>query len=904
MTKIQRLYLKNHAFIYKVMGLYEIEINRTNNPLCIIIGANGSCKSTILSELTPIPLERTNYRNTNRFLEKKTGIKELDILLDNRYLYKIHIEFTDTKTTCYIHKYEGNKDLGELNPNGNVRTYMEILENELGFSSNYINIGYLSTAITSIINMKSTERNNYISEWISYLSEYIDAFSIAQKQFNVLKKQIDLLNNEISNLSLINYKIEIDHFNNQYNSIELEYNEIIKNINKGETYLSLYKFYERYEISENISAFLNKVEDLKKERISIQNTLTEIIPYLGNDKNNKIKIELEQINSKIKFNNDKLEDLKKTIINNQLLLEEYKKDTNDFNYNTYQDTILDIKYYETELIKYNNNKSEILKEFPLFKDFDNFLIENSKIDHLCNLIEMLYNDYNKITNIIDIKILTNENVITSLITSLDNNFTKYNEYIKTIDNEINIINTRLYALNNSTINENLLKLKPVDCNKKCSLVDEIIKYVYPEKEINDLKHKLPNLILEKSNYTTKIEDIQKEKQKIQLAHEYILNINSILLKQKELFIDLPNFIQKIFIDPDIYKILSNIPNILNMSEKWQEYIYLNNLIINKTSLLKNIKEKENILKLKNTIYIKQKELILNTENINTNKEKILNEIENDINKIEQLKKIDKIVSFTIEQINNYNNKCDLLLKEKKLIKNMISNYYITSSIKYKLQLYDTEKINKKIVLNELQERLTNLKLEEAKMNSLLETRDKLIYKQKKLNIMMLVWSPKSGYPALEINNFLDNLTIQTNKDLDNMWDSKLRIHEFLITPNEFTISIDREGDIIKDVSELSEGEKATMTLAISFALIEIKLNTNRYNTIRIDEITGPLDNNRKLSFIEMINKRLAELDCVDCYIITHDSLLIDDIDADMIILKGAFKNDFNLTNKDIIFNIE
>jgi predicted ATP-binding protein involved in virulence len=128
MLKIQRLKLINFAPIKKAIGLNEIELNRenSNNTILLLLGANGSGKTTILTEATPSVLEHLKGRTQSRILPGKVGKKEIDILKDFKILYKIEIIY-DKTTKCFIHKYNKftNEDLGELNPNGNVKTYYD-----------------------------------------------------------------------------------------------------------------------------------------------------------------------------------------------------------------------------------------------------------------------------------------------------------------------------------------------------------------------------------------------------------------------------------------------------------------------------------------------------------------------------------------------------------------------------------------------------------------------------------------------------------------------------------------------------------------------------------------------------------------------------------------------------------
>ena len=186
------------------------------------------------------------------------------------------------------------------------------------------------------------------------------------------------------------------------------------------------------------------------------------------------------------------------------------------------------------------------------------------------------------------------------------------------------------------------------------------------------------------------------------------------------------------------------------------------------------------------------------------------------------------------------------------------------------------------------------------MKTLIESRDSLIKKKKRYEVLANIWSPKIGYPSWEMEEFLDTLTEQTNSDLEKMWGGNLKIEQFEIGATDFKIKINRNGKILDDVTDCSDGEQSTMALAISFAIIEINLRYRKYNVLRFDEVDGPFDDTRRRSFMETLVSRVPSLDCGNLFIITHNNEF-SDADADLIILDGA-NEDINFANKNVIYH--
>jgi predicted ATP-binding protein involved in virulence len=95
--KIERLVLKNFSAVKNAMKANEVAIDFTSskNNICLIIGPNGSGKTTILSMLHPFSdLGNLDVRNTNNLiLDKKDGYKEI-IIRKNEDLYTIKHFYT------------------------------------------------------------------------------------------------------------------------------------------------------------------------------------------------------------------------------------------------------------------------------------------------------------------------------------------------------------------------------------------------------------------------------------------------------------------------------------------------------------------------------------------------------------------------------------------------------------------------------------------------------------------------------------------------------------------------------------------------------------------------------------------------------------------------------------------
>ena len=118
--KILRLKLVNYIGIKKGLDLDELELNIPDNdiPFIMLIGKNGSGKSTILSQLHPF---KDSFDDRKDLIIPNTiGIQEFDFEVDG-VIYKVKHVF-DNKTSSFISVNDE-----ELNPNGGVRTFEDSL---------------------------------------------------------------------------------------------------------------------------------------------------------------------------------------------------------------------------------------------------------------------------------------------------------------------------------------------------------------------------------------------------------------------------------------------------------------------------------------------------------------------------------------------------------------------------------------------------------------------------------------------------------------------------------------------------------------------------------------------------------------------------------------------------------
>ena len=200
-------------------------------------------------------------------------------------------------------------------------------------------------------------------------------------------------------------------------------------------------------------------------------------------------------------------------------------------------------------------------------------------------------------------------------------------------------------------------------------------------------------------------------------------------------------------------------------------------------------------------------------------------------------------------------------------------------------------------LNKKRDEMTTFYISKRQIEKM---RNELQEQFNRINILNKIWSPKVGYPSWKIESFLNELTVKTNEDLNNMWGENIKIEKFNIDENEFSIRINKNGETIPDASVCSQGETKTITTAISFSIIESNVDKGGYDVLRLDEVDGAFDETRRRGFMDVIQNRINEMGCDSCFIITHNGEF-EDIPCDIILMKDAKIDEEKLKNKNILF---
>jgi len=280
--KIINLTLENFTAIKSALNTNKlfIDFSKSENKICILIGPNGSGKTSILSMLHPFSdVGNLDVRSsTNLILSDKDGFKEITIQKDDD-IYIINHFYTHHKDKNHSVKSYIKKNGVELNVNGNVTSFKEYVKEELSLDSDYLKLIRLGSNVTSLIDLTPTERKNFmgkIMDDIGIFLEYYKSVNNKLKQLEEMishsidkEKKLGISDKDEYKKEIKDLEKEIDSLNNTY----MDYN------NK----LAIY--------NNNIS----NIEDLDNLRDNVKDT-TKIYNKMINIINKKDLIENKDIN--------------------------------------------------------------------------------------------------------------------------------------------------------------------------------------------------------------------------------------------------------------------------------------------------------------------------------------------------------------------------------------------------------------------------------------------------------------------------------------------------------------------------------------------------------------------------------------------------------------------------------
>ena len=862
--RITEFHQKNNAYIFAGMGTYETHIRfpDTGNRIVVFEGRNGSGKSSITSMLHPFAYNEIddNRDNSGFILEGKEGYKK--IVYDDRiiceHFYKVQGDKRIVKSFIVV-------DGVQLNPNGNVSTFKELVKRYLGIYANNMTLLRLGSNVTGFLDKSYTERKVYAGQLLKEIEDYIQYSKVVSQKARDVKSLLRVTNEKIQRLGvesieklgkeieastgkLIDAKARLDGTINSLGVISGKEEEMTKalagfSITEGDIDSRIKKYEEKIDVLETRISKVGKsgFKDVK----DCENKLNELVLQIDKlkNENNSTKTIMDfkrnqrgVLYDKIKVNEDKLNKLS---------------------------TNFDIEELE-RLIEEKQNR---LKEFSY--DFSNFKSEASIDDfHLClstcQDLEVFY-----------IEILSKDlSLIKKTIRSIQSGVNVYawiKKELNSVANQLSYNEFRYNNLKNKVTNcATYVMFSPYqECNKcKCP-------YIQYYQDLNDEKRRdkesekinLENSILKRRQSEAEdIRDIADNIQYIKVA----LNSNKNTIKRCGLtdIISLENICSCLLNNNATFYNEKEITSKINILEDFREYAVLVDETATYQEQLKiSLQYKDSIEDYKSIINSDRLEM-MNLERDLGELELSYTETKESIERLEieeadlrytvlpALSSADQLGSELVALRGEYKQ----ILDTKESLALLLCERERTQRDKYRIT----------VEVDQLENNLNRLVYLKKDYNSFNRDKERLQEQYDELNTVREAVSTERGLPLYFQQIYLEQARKIMNELLEIVYqgDTAIYIDNFSINEKEFRIPYIKNGQFVDDARSASQGERSFISIALSFALMNQKID--KYNIIILDEMDSTLDTENRKLFISMLETQLEMIGAEQCFIISHN----------------------------------
>ena len=900
--KFASIHLTNYIGIYNGMGLYDIHIDLTKcrDRIVIIRGDNGSGKSTLAKAMSVFP------DPNDSFIPSLPAKKEIT-LLDGEVLYKLSF-IHDIKsngerdtTKAYITKSFNGINV-ELNENGNVSSFKEILYNELSLDMNFVALSQLSNNDRGLADKKPAERKRFVNSIISSLDVYNDIYKTLTKRSSNLKSMI---NSIVAKLSVLGdekvVKDNLEAVENKINDLQANKDLAITSMAKDQSMISLLdpdgsiqntsaaKSSEAAQYESEISKIRSIINGIVSEgNISVQNIASEHKRIV--DRKNSLIIDNQIANGTI----ESLLIQKES--ESTKLAQKLKKLESLGDEGLYRTLIERREIISSDMARIEEQMREIVGDDFGSITKDQYITALESFRYLENAISDFKSgiQYGMLTLIVEEYMNTGKIERKSTKHLQEERDELSNDKVE-MEKELVLINSNLSLLEK-------LNLRPEDCkNDACPFIRDAV--LFANKDPIKRKEELVNMI---DSYTDEIRTINEDINFCETYNDYS-NRFSIIAREIDKNIILLSKFPNGGISPnkaDFFRDLIAGKGFEYMQEIYR-YIDLANLFDDYTNYQRMISDCDDRIKM----YQSKTSVI---DEINSDIEEINKAISAIVDKLEPMRdeihakeleiiKLQKLEARYVAVIENLDkiNELESLLGDcrKILLENSRKMNEITAAnsrcIGYKNTIED---INKSIrpLMSERDKLTHSIQM----MHDYRTEKDELEATYDFIETLKYYSSPTTGIQLVFMELYMGKIIALANDLLGLLFNGQFVIQPFVINESEFRIPCLGSGYLNDDISSMSSSQIGMISMIISFALLHN--SSTKYNIIKLDEIDGPLDYNNRVFFTDVLNRIMDIMGTEQCIMISHNSEL--QVDTSDVILLKHDRNNPDFTRGNIIWS--
>ena len=857
--------------IYNKSGIKEIEIDFSKclHRIIYIIGQNGSGKSTLLNSLNPLPDVPSIY------LDGEDGYKELlyihgDIMYRIKILYPVYSNNNRAATKAFFTQIDDNGEV-ELNSNGTVGSFKDIVYSKFNLDPNFVSLTHLSVEDRGLVERKPADRKKFVVSLLESVEIYNDIYKTLVKRSSTFKSFINSITSKMDSIGDEN-KLLLDKnaADQRYAALMEQRSSLEQSIASSRATISLIdpdnKIRESYDIT------LKEYNEIKHNLSILEST----IPDIGIIDLDQAVKEYADLNAEITSLSSRLESVDDSIKDIILRREEESKMIFMKN-QRYQSMIenSNIEELKKSITEYRKKIYEYQLIFKKIGIKEGILTKDEYITIL-NLLENIR------TTIVNIKgYATNKSILYVCDCILDNvsvsiDLERVSEEYSRIDSDIQNKKEEISYYNGLLDRVKILDNRPEECTiSECSFIKDALdaKDKKPEDNILRLTKYISDLVQDLNNKSEEVSFYQLTFRVYSDMNGIIrlINSNRSLLDKTPIgkrFSDITTFISRVK-NNDPFNDIQEIYSCINYANIFELYELDNKTLSKLESSYEAAKSQEGLIDdLQKEIEDLSKKVNDITSQLEEKQKGKLDLQKQIVDHKQRLDKINNLISILrrIKELNsskqNYESQLRLVSDNIEKISKEIDNIN-----KYEGAL---KGVNSELIpVTQMRDNFT------FSLTKLEEYKQELQEYQDKYNLIELLKkysSPtKGGIQTIFMQLYMDKTLSLANQLLGMLFNGDIELLPYIINENEFRIPTRSNitNLVTDDVSNCSTSEKSMIAMILSFALAFHGSQT--YNIVRLDEVDGGLDQANRAIFPLILDSIIQMLQIEQCFIISHSS---------------------------------
>jgi DNA repair exonuclease SbcCD ATPase subunit len=766
---------------------------------------------------------------------RENGYKEIHIS-DGDDLYVIQHFYTRNGDKHIIKSYI-QKNGVELNENGNVTSFKEIVEKELGLEQDYMKLTRLGSNVTNFIDMKRQERKNFTGKIISEADIYLSY----HKKIMADKNKVNIQINHTSDLIRRLQVDDLGELKKAQKSLQHQIEDLTAKIEKANSELSVLQ----YQLNDcgDIPAMRERIQEKEKELKHIQKALARA---------SEIKISISTLKSMI-------EEAKIAILKAKSSL-----DTN----------VITRTGILNQLDSIAHEIDSIRREISRIEDDQNVKDMEANIELLRETIRRRAKESGISGYVRPCSKAEMEDLIKMLDKCMDILLSTYELGKGPIQKAVSFFHTKTDI--EKYTRENKEKIKR---NRMQSLCEQV--YAEISKDIGllgpDCKNpsgcRVYDFYQRIYEYATQAPDKVIEDETFlaytKMAYNNIQTVLKYLRDYHDIFEKMPECIKDQFLMSTV------LTHICNM-----EWIYDKDIIFHELGLITDDELQDADLE----ELSRQKSMLAQYKKANSNIEYFQNKLEELIDsrtalmgQLDEVKEtinsLNREIAEKEASVSDYEDMV-VAMEHEDEVETEFNDLKSKLTLASQLSLQIREKTS---ILNDLQFRKNKMSKTHQDNEFRIENYkrykkdlDELSSKFTDLEYLARALSSREGIPLIFIQAYLKDIKDIANQLLDVVYDGDLHLEDFEITADEFGIPYSTKGTTVKDVIYASQGERSFISLALSFALTYKSIS--KYNIMLLDEIDATLDISNREKFLHVLEMQIDMIHAEQVFVISHNDM--------------------------------